>query len=550
MINRLRKSRSFERLESRYALAGNVTAVVDGSGNLLINGDALGNGIHFTEVSTGKFDLTGFFAGGADTTINGGAPNNTVHLTGVTGSVTIRGNNGDDQIRIPYFNFGGWFIVNTGDGDDYVELGDHIGNISTAKQSFLVGVLSIRTGKGSDTVSEKFINVIGNQDYGAPGIKLPDPNTDHQRFWINNSTFGSFLYFDFGGRGQELKMNTVNTTGDLFVYNKVLEPGESGAPDFVPTAVESDFLARIDNLTTDGDLTLDSTLMTEVSINFSIILGDTYGRSIGSINSYDFNESSFGNLETEVNDSYIEHVFVPAIYRHRLESEFDAVGMHNVYVSGSAYLQSNGTIFVDGVTAAIGTFWCMNNAISITNPASANLYVQNSNFDDLMIAIGSTQTPAYSGENNALSDPDQLITARVYNTTVSGFLWFGTGGRISTGFTSAPEQASIPYVSVNKAAAIYDLDSCVIGTLRMSPVVESENSFTHPSGAVPGPNTYNIFATRIANVELTLLKSDDTINFNGSIVDVKTDVDGGAGTNLFHNNGSILKNLQKKSFAN
>src|SRR5688572_9503679 len=114
------KFRTFERLESRYALAGNVTASIDGSGNLLILGDSLANGITFTETSTGKFALTGTQAGGSATTINGGAPNNTVNLSGITGSVTIRMLNGDDSIQLPYFNYGGWMIINSGDGNDSI----------------------------------------------------------------------------------------------------------------------------------------------------------------------------------------------------------------------------------------------------------------------------------------------------------------------------------------------------------------------------------------------------------------------------------------------
>jgi hypothetical protein len=66
----LSQVRRFESLESRHASAGNILASVDENGNLLIQEEtslAIGNeatSFVVTQLSTGKFRITGFNAGG------------------------------------------------------------------------------------------------------------------------------------------------------------------------------------------------------------------------------------------------------------------------------------------------------------------------------------------------------------------------------------------------------------------------------------------------------------------------------------------------------
>src|SRR4051812_41895446 len=81
-----------ERLEGRAMLAGNVTAFVDGGGNLIVRGDNNDNAVLVQQTATGQYSVTGvdFADSGVSgfrsgpTNINGSA-NGTVFLSGVTG---------------------------------------------------------------------------------------------------------------------------------------------------------------------------------------------------------------------------------------------------------------------------------------------------------------------------------------------------------------------------------------------------------------------------------------------------------------------------------
>jgi hypothetical protein len=121
------RARSFEQLESRLAMAGNVLAHVSG-GNLIVGGDDVGATITVSQPRPGQFTLTG-----NDTTINGSAQPAT--FTKVTGDLR--------------FNFGA--------GDDSLQF-DETSPISVR------GNLSINGGKGSNTVA-----ALGPGDGGGPG---------------------------------------------------------------------------------------------------------------------------------------------------------------------------------------------------------------------------------------------------------------------------------------------------------------------------------------------------------------------------------------------
>src|SRR5262245_19355375 len=70
-----------ECLEPRAMLAGNVTASVNGSGNLTITGSNADNQIEITQV-----DVDSYLISGTDTTINGETE---LQVDGVQGSLTV-----------------------------------------------------------------------------------------------------------------------------------------------------------------------------------------------------------------------------------------------------------------------------------------------------------------------------------------------------------------------------------------------------------------------------------------------------------------------------
>jgi hypothetical protein len=109
------KQRSFERLETRSLMAGNVTAAVVG-GNLTITGDDVANYISLRELGdTGKWEIVGL-----KTSINGNAPR--VVTAPVTGSITINLNGGADRLNIHDGNVPGHLFITMGDGDDTASL--------------------------------------------------------------------------------------------------------------------------------------------------------------------------------------------------------------------------------------------------------------------------------------------------------------------------------------------------------------------------------------------------------------------------------------------
>jgi hypothetical protein len=88
-----------ERLESRAMLAGNVSAFVDGGGNLIVRGNNGDNGVLISQVDDGEYAVIGFDFGSGATNINGSA-NGAVVLTGVTGDVNVDLRGGNDALAI------------------------------------------------------------------------------------------------------------------------------------------------------------------------------------------------------------------------------------------------------------------------------------------------------------------------------------------------------------------------------------------------------------------------------------------------------------------
>ena len=141
---------SFESLEERRLLAGDVTAKIDG-GDLVIKGDDLANGIVITAGATaGQVVITGVNAGGSATNVNGTA-NGAVTLSGFTGKLKIKMEGGDDSVSITDLETSGKAKIKVGDGDDTLEISDATFNRS----------LKAKLGDGADTISVESTTVVG-----------------------------------------------------------------------------------------------------------------------------------------------------------------------------------------------------------------------------------------------------------------------------------------------------------------------------------------------------------------------------------------------------
>lgn len=138
-----------ESLEGRALMAGDVSAVVNGAGELVINGDANSNGVQVTQINATTFSVGGTPAGGSATRVNGSfAPR---VIPNVTSNVRVNLSGGHDELRIGGLSdanrmvLPGSLIVSGGEGDDtvfarYLNMRDN-------------RIISIDTGAGADTVS-------------------------------------------------------------------------------------------------------------------------------------------------------------------------------------------------------------------------------------------------------------------------------------------------------------------------------------------------------------------------------------------------------------
>ena len=110
-----RSMRTFETLENRSMLAGNVVAAVDGGGNLTITGDAKSNIIYLAETASGGWRIQGL-----DTKINGHAK--TFVTAPVTGNISVDMGDGNDQITMQDGRVLGNLSVQMGNGKNSMSL--------------------------------------------------------------------------------------------------------------------------------------------------------------------------------------------------------------------------------------------------------------------------------------------------------------------------------------------------------------------------------------------------------------------------------------------
>lgn len=209
--NKPQRFLSFETLESRLPLAGDVVVKVSGSGNVTMTGDNASSQISMTQTASGKFTITG--NNGENFKVNGlaGTPG-PVFLTGVTGSISVNQKGGDDLFLLNGLGAGIDMAKNVsikmGAGQDAVFV---VGGK-------LSGKLSIDTGKGDVGLSGVSI---ANMDVAKATTVNTGKGID--KVFINSSTFTK-LSIDAGDcpapSSDEVHLDTVTVNGDAKITTR------------------------------------------------------------------------------------------------------------------------------------------------------------------------------------------------------------------------------------------------------------------------------------------------------------------------------------------
>jgi hypothetical protein len=202
------RSFSFELLEDRRLLAGDVTAQIV-RGDLVIRGDNADNGITITAGTVaGTVVITGINAGGAATNINGTA-NGTVTLSGFTDDFRIKLKGGNDTVAISNLTIRDSLELKLGKGNDTATLA----NVTVSDDA------EIRARRGADSVS------ITNSIFEALEVGM---GLDNDNLSIAGTTVHDKTKLK-GGRGANfLTMGSGNSLANSATNN--FTPGTNTAP--------------------------------------------------------------------------------------------------------------------------------------------------------------------------------------------------------------------------------------------------------------------------------------------------------------------------------
>jgi large repetitive protein len=155
-MNSRRRCASFERLESRHLMAGNIAAVMTGR-DLLIEGDDFANTLSVSQSALNNVVLRGlapdeFIAqtriNGVDTSLFG------LTFENVTGNIVVRMRGGDDRLFFTGGRFAGPLTIDLGLGNDAAVLGP--------ASLRLDGGLTVRLGEGQDTYRQDNVRIDRN----------------------------------------------------------------------------------------------------------------------------------------------------------------------------------------------------------------------------------------------------------------------------------------------------------------------------------------------------------------------------------------------------
>jgi hypothetical protein len=214
----MRKRRIFrvERLETRQLLAGNVTAALNASGDLLISGDALDNVVVITQNMAGDVNVQGV----ANTSINGVLNGSATFLVGdLSGNATIDLWAGADELDVNQVEVPGNVAISTGADDDSVDifqcqvggsvqfdLGDGTNTLNFLS-STISGELRVAGGVNDDAVM-----ISGSQAGALVALNLSGGNN---QVYAGASMFGATLVVSAGAGHDAVTVNQSNVQTHL-----------------------------------------------------------------------------------------------------------------------------------------------------------------------------------------------------------------------------------------------------------------------------------------------------------------------------------------------
>jgi hypothetical protein len=189
------RSFSFERLEERQMLAGDVTAQII-KGDLVIRGDDFDNGITITAGTVaGTIVVTGVSAGGAATRVNGTA-NGAITLSGFNDDFKIKMKGGNDTVTITSLTVRDSLKLKLGKGND----------TATLTSVTVLDDAKIKCNYGDDRVT------ITNSVFAELGVKM---GSNNDVLGISGTTVSEKTKLK-GGRGaNSLALGTGNTLANL-----------------------------------------------------------------------------------------------------------------------------------------------------------------------------------------------------------------------------------------------------------------------------------------------------------------------------------------------
>ena len=294
----------FESLESRHLMAGNVTASQVG-GDLIVEGDQLGNYLIIRQLTADSYRLSGSRDGTPDTMVNGQPTDVTVN--GILGNVVIRLANGDDQLGI--FNsmqtIPKALIIDGGDGDDRMDVSSAIigtelivdagaGNdFFDCAHSSIGTSLTYRLGDGSDW-GRFFVGAVARD-------AVMDGGAGNDALGLMYARVGAFAAIDGGAGSDELYATSS------FFHNHAAIRGQQGADAILGISSHFSASALLDHGTDFG-----------FTWSFGSIFGAAYVIGSGP-QSIDLAGSYLGRLELGLagpnhdslylRDSYVDAVF-------------------------------------------------------------------------------------------------------------------------------------------------------------------------------------------------------------------------------------------------
>jgi hypothetical protein len=207
-----RPSRTFETLENRSLLAGNVVAAVDGGGNLTITGDAKSNTIYLAETAHGGWRIQGL-----DTKVNGHGK--TFVTAPVTGNISVDMGSGNDQFFMQDGRVPGNLSVQMGNGKNSMTLW----NLDIALLTFDSGDLNdhvwiehvVAANSGSSINTQAGKDSVTIRDFRAPDMQI-SLGTGNDSLSIKSAllTGGASPQLDIDAGGDRDTVNLDKVTTD------------------------------------------------------------------------------------------------------------------------------------------------------------------------------------------------------------------------------------------------------------------------------------------------------------------------------------------------